>query len=392
MTRPALLVLDGTEIKLRLLAERQETKSVVHVDWFRFTALLRNRPAPSADVLFPLSGSVWDADYRKAQFDKVLASVDDCDFAASAQAHELAESVAVALGAEFSVALEIRKGHDYYKFRWSIERAGVECGWVGFQASGDSPRQAAQAKTIHANIYGAACTFASKGWRERLAVIVVASRALVTRCDLALDFFDGIEGGLDSVVAQYKSGECDSGGKRLKSSCLGDWMNNRSRSLYFGSKQAGKQTNVYEKGDQLYGEEANSKWLRVELRYGNKLRVLPVDLLTRPEDFFAGASSWHQSMLTLAEGQAVAEKVHCDVRRPIETVKAEAVRSLRWVRDVAAPSVALALGALGDDVFDLFMGQALPGRLKKFLRAEIGAVYGSAFSQIQSVGCAPAFG
>ena len=46
MTRPAMstLVLDGSEIKARLLAERTASKSVVHVDWVRFTCLLRNAP------------------------------------------------------------------------------------------------------------------------------------------------------------------------------------------------------------------------------------------------------------------------------------------------------------------------------------------------------------
>jgi phage replication initiation protein len=47
------LVLDGSEIKARLLAERTASNSVVHVDWVRFTCLLRNAPAPSIDDLFP---------------------------------------------------------------------------------------------------------------------------------------------------------------------------------------------------------------------------------------------------------------------------------------------------------------------------------------------------
>lgn len=64
---------------------------------------------------------------------------------------------------------------------------------------------------------------------------------------------------------------------------IGDWSANPQdgRSFYFGSKEAGKQTNAYEKGHQLFGFEAGSKWLRIELRYGNKLRVLPVDMVRR---------------------------------------------------------------------------------------------------------------
>ena len=60
---------------------------------------------------------------------------------------------------------------------------------------------------------------------------------------------------------------------------VGDWANGHARSFYIGSKEAGKQTNIYEKGDQLFGVETGSKWLRIELRYGNKLRVLSPEML-----------------------------------------------------------------------------------------------------------------
>jgi phage replication initiation protein len=47
------LVLEGNEIKFRLLAERTETGNIVHVDWVRFTCLLRNAPMPGVETLFP---------------------------------------------------------------------------------------------------------------------------------------------------------------------------------------------------------------------------------------------------------------------------------------------------------------------------------------------------
>lgn len=172
MTRPSKssLVLDGAEIKARLLAERSASNSSVHVDWVRFTCLLRNAPAPAIDDLFPIApppggGSwaynVWDN--RAEELRKILISLPDADFAASAQAKDLAVEVAQSLGPDYTVAPEVRKGYDFYRFRWSIERNGVECGWVGYLVSGDSPRQQSQARTIHCNLYGAACTFADYG-------------------------------------------------------------------------------------------------------------------------------------------------------------------------------------------------------------------------------------
>lgn len=69
MTRPAkgALVLDGSEIKFRLIAERTAAKTPVHIDWVRFTVLRRNTPAPAVDILFPSSSSIWDENTRERQ-------------------------------------------------------------------------------------------------------------------------------------------------------------------------------------------------------------------------------------------------------------------------------------------------------------------------------------
>lgn len=393
MTRPnqSPLVLEGSEVKLRLEAERAAHKTPVHIDWVRFTCLLRNAPAPSVDALFPKTISIWDEDYRKAEMQKVLRDIPDAEFVPSAQALDLANELCVALGDGFVVAAELRKGHDFYKFRWSIERNGAECGWVGFLSSGDSARQQAQASTIHANIYGAACTFADHGWNHRIADVIDSHDAKLTRADLALDFFDGLPGGIESVEADYKAGRCDSGGKRLKSTIAGDWFNGAERSIYIGSREAGKQTNVYEKGDQLFGRDAKSPWLRAELRYGNKLRVLSSEMLRRPADFFAGASDWHQSLLILADTVAQPEKVPTEKRLAAQTVQAEVSRNIRWAFNTAAPTIAAAFKFLGSEFLELVTNQKLPGRLQKFSDTELQTAFSKSFTPtVESLN--PAFG
>lgn len=389
MTRPAKssLVLDGNEVKVRLLAERQATQSVVHIDWLRFTVQLRNAPAPSVEDLFPKkSDNIWRESTRMAELHRVLATMPDADFAASAQAKDLAAHVAHDLGPDYTVAPEVRKGYDFYRYRWSIERNGVECGWVGYLSSGDSKRQAAQSRTIHANIYGAACTFASNGWSKRLATLIDRTKADITRCDLALDFFDGFPGCpnyLQQTMDDYRAGLCDSAGKTPVSNTQGDWANHRARSFYFGSKEAGKQTNVYEKGHQLFGPESGNPWVRVELRYGNKLRVLPSAMLRRPADFFAGASDWHAAALLAADQAPTPEKVRCTPRLALETVEAEAARSVRWFRDVAAPTCRAAIEFLGfDELLSMVDGAKLPGRLTSFSLPEIRRAFGPAFARI----------
>lgn len=375
MTRPAAnaLVLDGQEIKLRLLAERMQTRTPVHVDWLRFTVFLRNADTPSAALLFgPEPFNVWEAAAHRVH--KLLADLPDADHWAGAQAMELAQRVAVALGESFSVAAELRKGHDFYRHRWSIERNGQECGWVGFLASSDSPRQRAQANTMHVNLYGAACTFADAGWMDRMAAIIEEQAGTITRADLALDFFDGMPGGLDQVLGDYKAGLLDVGGKRPKCNMVGDWANGLARSFYVGSKEAGKQTNVYEKGHQLFGADSGSAWQRIELRYGNKLRVLPVDLLRRPADFFAGASDWHARMLVLADAQAMPEPIKTAGRLALETVAAEVYRNVRWVRDTAAASFSFLLNTFTwEEIVDLVFTTKRPGRLRRFSLSDIAS-------------------
>jgi phage replication initiation protein len=393
------LVLQGSEVKLRLLAERLETKSAVHLDWVRFTVIRRNVPAPAVEALFPkkreISDSIWDEDRRASEFQSLLRDLPGGEFDASVQAHEIATSVCAAMGSAFSVAGAPRKGIDFYKFRWSIELNGVECGWVGFLSSSDSPRQENQSKTIHVNLFGTACTFAAAGWNLRLAQIIDDLQGDVTRCDLALDFFDGIDGGIDSIRQDYRSGLCNVGGRKLKFNMVGDWENGHDRSLYIGSREAGKITNAYEKGDQLFGEKSNSEWLRIELRYGNKLRVLSSDMLRRPADFFAGASDWHASMLLKAGAVCSSEPVKCTPRLQVETVLAECTRNVRWMVQTAAASFGVAVKYLSESqLFELVEHQKRPGRLQKFSESEISRSFSQAFTRLNSfpsVECSPAF-
>jgi len=308
----------------------------------RFTALLRNQPTIAVERLFP-NVDYTNPDYRAYEFQKVLDALPDPDFSPAALELELelAEPTCEALGADFSVNPVIGKGHDFYKCRWIMQRNETECG----------KRHKAQGKTLHVNIFGAACTFATTGWNQRVVNLVDDIQATLTRADLALDFFNGYPGGIMSIFECYRAGACDVQGRRLKSSCLGDWANGNSRSFYFGSRESGKIMNCYEKGDQLFGPGVTA-WLRAELRYGNKLRVLPSDLLRRPADFFAGASEWHSSALALADRDVTPEKVPTISRLALDTVEAETFKNLKWAMSTVAPTIAALFTHLGDDFLE----------------------------------------
>jgi phage replication initiation protein len=176
-----------------------------------------------------------------------------------------------------------------------------------------------------------------------VAVIGERLGGWVTRCDLAVDYWAGIDGGMSGLEPSYLAGDMDVRGKRPKVAHAGDWINRRACTFYLGSREAGKYTRVYLKGDQLFGLDAGDKWTRVELQWGDQLRVLPWAMLQKPAEYFAGASDWHASMLHQAGAQTVSpEKVACTPAAAGMTVQAEAFRNLSWLFRTARASIASA--------------------------------------------------
>lgn len=398
MTFKNPLVLDGETVKLRLMAERQAQSGLVHVDWLRFTCPLRHVDFPKVENLFPTikfkdgkgvpltgyfaDGATKDQKFmREMRIAQRMAELLGEEYIPTLQAYEMAEKVSAILGKEYQVRAEIAKGHDFFKYRWPIDRCGKEVGWVGFLASSDKDQQKGQAACVHVNLFGSACTFAQHGWREKMADLMEDNAASVTRCDLALDFFNGEQGWrMEDLHQMSRDGLFNHKGKRPKPDTHGNWTDGNSRSFYVGSKTAGKQTNIYEKGDELFGPEAENPWVRVELRWGNKLRDLPTEMLRRPDDFFAAASEWHTLTLAQAGAMAAPEAVPWHKALPLQTAKAEVQRNLRWAINIARSTFAtlnqyLDIETLGELVD--FNAIKKPGRLAKFTHQELQAAYAS---------------
>jgi len=72
------------------------------------------------------------------------------------------------------------------------------------------------------------------------------------------------------------------------SSLAGDWLEEKEgRTLYIGKAKNGKGLRAYEKGKQL--GDLLSKWVRFEVQFGNRDRVLPFVILTETEKHFVAA-------------------------------------------------------------------------------------------------------
>jgi phage replication initiation protein len=126
--------------------------------------------------------------------------------------------------------------------------------------------------------------------------------AKLTRVDLALDFLEG-EYTVDDAVRMYADGGFTGAGRPPSSSLAGDWLGGvAGRTLYVGKATNGKLLRVYEKGKQL--GNADSAWTRYEVQLGARDRVIPLDVLTRPDSYFAGC---YPVLAQLVE--AAAEKI-----------------------------------------------------------------------------------
>lgn len=111
----------------------------------------------------------------------------------------------------------------------------------------------------------------------------------ITRVDLALDFLEG-EFGIKDAVEWLQGGLFNNGGRNPRHSTPGDWLIDRpihGRTLEIGRRENGKMLRVYEKGRQLGNPESN--WTRFEVEIRNNDRVIPLDVLTNPGRYFAGA-------------------------------------------------------------------------------------------------------
>lgn len=119
------------------------------------------------------------------------------------------------------------------------------------------------------------------------------SGAKITRVDVALDDFEG-EFTVTRAKRIYNAGGFQSKGKshgsmpsfsEVKS---GRGAASHGRTFYVGNRKNGKMLRVYEKGLQM--EDADRpKWVRWEVQFGNKDRVIPWGMLCDPADYFVGA-------------------------------------------------------------------------------------------------------
>lgn len=188
------------------------------------------------------------------------------------------------------------------KMRAYVNGAMVEVGSLAY--GGDSQRGRWMLQ-----LTGKGCGLV-EDW-EALHAMLADLDAKVTRVDLAVDFING-EHTVDEAVQQHKDGGFTGQGRPPKTEVAGDWLDGiRGRTLYVGRGAAGKMLRVYEKGIQL--GDVGSPWVRYEVQLGAKDRVIPLDVLLKPTQYFAGCYPCLEAMVTEAAEKIPTARVETKV-------------------------------------------------------------------------------
>lgn len=170
------------------------------------------------------------------------------------------------------------KGRDYYDYSYLL---GSDFGFVCCGGNGG---------TVLVIIHGAGCAAAKNGWEQRLYDWLSRQpNATITRVDIAVDDWDGTYITPQIADKIHGDGGFDVSGNRPKKEKRGDWdaADNNGLTLYLGRRDSGKFFRVYEKGKQL--GDINSPWCRTEIEYKSRDRVIPLDILLHPDQYFLAA-------------------------------------------------------------------------------------------------------
>ncbi|SPA23019.1 Phage replication protein [Cupriavidus taiwanensis] len=203
----------------------------------------------------------------------VVDGVDDEAFvrAASAQLEEI-------FG--FGLTRNLGQRRDFYGETWEL---GDNWGHVGFGGE-------RQNSTILIALSGQGTLAAKGGWEARLYQFLTtkAKRPVITRADLAHDCFEG-EVTVEQLDQMHTDGFFTNAYTIPDCQHAGNWKfpNGKGRTLYVGTRKAGKMFRGYEKG--MEQGDSTSPWVRLETELSNKSMVIPFDVLLDPSAYFMGS-------------------------------------------------------------------------------------------------------
>jgi phage replication initiation protein len=357
--KPVRAVHDGNRIKYTLEQLETQNPDRVRCDWLRFTLpvdAVIPQVHPDMSWVEPQmqESAEWVREYGMRDRRDLPEHVRDLAVQILAAdggfTYMSARSVSWQGAIQFMHELDLfnqvaspeASGMDFYAARTPLLYGGCVVGYV--LAGGRDQRQSL---TVHFNLFGAACLHLTPAHLRKLADWIDAAGGWITRCDLALDVWSGLD--VSEVQTAWRDGLFDVRGKRPGQREMGSWSSGHSRTFEVGSRGTGKLLRAYEKGDELFGVEAQDPWVRLEVEFRSSHRVVETDVLRRPADFFAGAYPWLAAFLAGTEVQACPQKIPTHAEVKDAHADAAVSRVVRWVTQTAGPALA-AVFSLGGDI------------------------------------------
>lgn len=354
-------VLQGNKVKFTLEAIEQANPNRVRVDWLRFTVPVDSFMVPFApefaafereSLLFAAAAryeGVWRAQDASPDLASMAVQITTGEGVVSRSAQSVAKQAAAELVERiglFSIGEPEASGMDFYASRCPVVFEGATVGYV--LAGGKSDRQR---HTVHVNLFGSACLHFSPLHLERIAQWVDQLGGWITRADLALDVWQGLD--VTEVRQAWIDGDFDVRGKRPGQKEHGSWTSGHSRTFEVGNRSTGKLMRAYEKGDELFGHEANDPWVRLEVELRNSHRIVDTDVIRRPADYFAGAYPYCASFLARLDLDVSAQRIPTHAEVKDKTAQAAVTRVVRWISNTAAPALAAVWNLGGDMVAEV---------------------------------------
>lgn len=289
----------------------------------------------SADGGFPLSPRpVIRGESLPVNPSALPASIDYLNFTATVTPNAAIDFALSVLGARSAV--ERKGGLHGYDHSVDVE------GFCMIAYGGDSQRG-----TVLVSFNGEGCA------RIRSWLIVHSfiqqHGGKITRCDVCADDVAGKFLTVRKAINAFKRREFVSGGRPPKAELIDDLGSGAGKTLYVGSRAGGKLARIYEKGKQL-GDIA-SPWVRGEVEFHSKDRVIPLDILLDPVRFLAGAFPYFSAFCYFVE----------KIRTVKNLADATVAAVTRWLRDAGGTALNVVLRSNGGDVAAAIASVVRPG-------------------------------
>ncbi|MGH8780834.1 replication initiation factor domain-containing protein [Paraburkholderia sp.] len=187
--------------------------------------------------------------------------------------------------------------------------------------------------------------------------------ARITRCDLALDFLEG-ELSIAQVEQMYEAREFHCGGRipeyrRIESGTI-EARGCGGTTFEIGRRVNGKMLRAYEKGRQLRDRE--SKWVRTEIEFRNKDRVIPHEIVVKRDEYFVGAYKALEPFIDVAALRCRTDQVERETT--IEAAK-------HWLKRQAGKSINQMLIENGENYAALVADVRQPGTPPRMLKSAL---------------------